>query len=235
MRKKRHSAQSGTTNSLLSYVPADAVFAAIARPRFILTHESMKMLPIEVISAAGKKELGIDPLDIESALIVAEPPVAGPPELGVVLQMSDKSATLTMEPAPPYLFAEGGIIIAASTEAFGEKIKASRQAKMAPLADTLQRATKLDFAATLDLAQLRPLLQAAIAQAPPLPPPLEPLKQTPELVSRIELDVRARPRILPPPSRSSRTTMPMRIGWKRWLPRRSWQVARCFCSSWMPR
>ena len=157
----------------------------------------MEMLPIEVISAAGKKELGIDPLDIESALIVAEPPVAGPPGLGIVLQMRDKSATLTMEPPPPYLFAEGGIIIAASTEALGEKIKASREAKIreakiVPLAETLQRAAKLDFAATLDVAQLRPLVQAAIAQAPPLPPPLEPLKQTPELVSRIELDVRDR-------------------------------------------
>jgi hypothetical protein len=177
--------------NLLVYVPADAVFVVLAQPRAVLTHESMTMLPTEIISAAGQQELGIDPLDIEAALIVAEPPVAGPPEVGVVLQMRDKSASLNMKQGPPFTYAEGGLIIAASSAEFGEKIKARQQTKLAPLAETLQRAATLDVAATVDLAKLRPLLQAAIAQAPPLPPPLEPLKLTPELISRVDLGIRA--------------------------------------------
>ena len=52
----------------LSYVTPGAVFAAVAHPRRVLTAPGMEMLPLEVMSAAGKKELGIDPLDVHMAI-----------------------------------------------------------------------------------------------------------------------------------------------------------------------
>ena len=61
----------------LSYVTPTAAFAAVTYPRRVLTAPGMEMLPIEVISAAGKKELGIDPLDVEQVMAIAAPPQPG--------------------------------------------------------------------------------------------------------------------------------------------------------------
>jgi hypothetical protein len=48
----------------------------------------MEMLPLEVLSAAGVKELGIDPLDVEELEAFIEPPMAGPPSFVVVVKFS---------------------------------------------------------------------------------------------------------------------------------------------------
>ena len=57
----------------LAYITPEAAFAAVAYPQRVLTAPEMEMLPVEVISAMGKKELGIDPVDIESVMVIVEP------------------------------------------------------------------------------------------------------------------------------------------------------------------
>ena len=175
---------------MLKHVPDDAVFAALAMPRSVLTHESMEMLPTEVLTAVGEKEFGIDPLDIEAALIVVAPPVAGPPEIGVVLKMNDESATLKDGADATVCGAENGIIVAASGNAMGEKLISSVEGDLCALARSMNSAN-MDLTAALDVEKIRPMAMGIVANTPPLPPPFEPLKQAPELVQRIDLRVRA--------------------------------------------
>ena len=72
----------------VDYVTPGAVVAAVAYPRRVLTAPEMEMMPIEIISAAANKQLGIEPLDVEHVLLVVEPPTAGPPGIGLVVRFT---------------------------------------------------------------------------------------------------------------------------------------------------
>ncbi len=83
----------------LSYVSSDVVAAAVLRPNRLLTAPEVELLPTEVVIAAGKQYLGIDPLDIEQAIFVVG--LAGLPNgnpgLGAIFHFSkpyDKQAVL---------------------------------------------------------------------------------------------------------------------------------------------
>ena len=47
----------------VSYITPDAVLAVVAHPRRVLTAPEMEMFPIEILSAVGKQQLGIDPVE----------------------------------------------------------------------------------------------------------------------------------------------------------------------------
>jgi len=83
----------------LSYVTPDGLLAAVLRPRRALTSPAMETLPVEVFSAAGRQEFGIDPLDIEQVILVLQPPAAGPPEVGVVVRLARPFALENLKPA----------------------------------------------------------------------------------------------------------------------------------------
>ena len=72
----------------VGYVTPNAVVAAVAYPRRVLTAPEMEMLPLEIMSAAANKELGIEPLDVEQLLLVVEPPTQGPPGVGIVVRFT---------------------------------------------------------------------------------------------------------------------------------------------------
>ena len=52
----------------------------------------MELLPLEVFTAAGKKFLGFDPLEVEQIVAIAEAPQTlppqGPPRVAIVLRMA---------------------------------------------------------------------------------------------------------------------------------------------------
>ncbi len=72
----------------LSYVTPETAAIVVAFPRHVLTAPEMEMLPVEVFTAAGLKELGIDPAQIEQILAVVEPPQAGAMLAAVVVEMA---------------------------------------------------------------------------------------------------------------------------------------------------
>ena len=75
----------------LKYIPNDAVAVLIARPRAALKLPSMEMMPREIFTAAGMQQLGIDPLDIESVMLVVGKLPLNPqqqPSLGVVVRLA---------------------------------------------------------------------------------------------------------------------------------------------------
>ena len=54
----------------LTYVPQDAVAAWVVQPHRVLTAPQAELYPIEVIAAAGNKEFGFNPADLEQVLVV---------------------------------------------------------------------------------------------------------------------------------------------------------------------
>jgi prepilin-type processing-associated H-X9-DG protein len=72
----------------LGYVTPETAAAVVLYPRHVLTAPEAEMMPIEVIKAAGKKELNIDPTEIEQLMLIAEPPVGGPPGAALVVRMA---------------------------------------------------------------------------------------------------------------------------------------------------
>jgi hypothetical protein len=81
-------AAAGQAKLDLGYVTPEAAGVVVAHPHRVLSAPQMEMLPVEVLSAAGLKELGIDPVEIEQVMAIAEPP-RGPalPQAGVVVRM----------------------------------------------------------------------------------------------------------------------------------------------------
>ena len=192
----------------LGYVTPDTVAAAVAHPRRVLTAPEMEMLPIEVISAAGKKELGIDPVEIEQILVIAEPPQAGPPGLAIVVRMASpigqgkilapvwgrtaeaeldgKTYRQARGPMDLSIFRPDDRTLIVAHDALLRKMLANRASpKEGRMSRVLGRMTEPpDLAAVVLVEPLRPLIAAALAQEP-LPPPLAGLKEVPGLVSTV--------------------------------------------------
>ena len=81
----------------LSYIIPEATIAGVVYPRRVLTNPSMEMLPLEVLSAAGIKEAGIDPMDVEQVTVMIVPP-APMPGLGIVVRFTKPYELKTILP-----------------------------------------------------------------------------------------------------------------------------------------
>ncbi|NQU20389.1 MAG: DUF1559 domain-containing protein [Candidatus Nealsonbacteria bacterium] len=203
--------QPPAAKSDLSYVTPTAAFAAVARPRRVLTAPEMAMLPIEVISAAGKKELGIDPLDIEQIMVVANPPQPPlPPGAGLVIRFSKPYAMEGLLPpiaeqtvaaqldgkpyrrgqgpmAPSMFMPDDRTLIVATDQMLQEMVANSKQPVAGKMSRTLAAAGgSNDFMAILLVEPLRPLVAPALAAAP-LPPQFADAKKVRELLSVVAL------------------------------------------------
>lgn len=72
------------------YITPGAVLVAVVRPRQVLQAREMELMPVEVISAAGMKELGLDPVLIEEVIVIVEMPDAKkPPQAGIVVRYAE--------------------------------------------------------------------------------------------------------------------------------------------------
>lgn len=195
------------------FVTPEAVAALVAQPRRAFEGPGAELYPREIVSAAAKQQLGIDPLEIDQLVAFVESPnEPGPPPFGVVLRMSkpqDRQTLLPMllqqtqpatlsngrpflraaAPGLPSVMLPNDRTIVIAPEPMLEKMMKPAAAD-SPLLKLL-RATPNDrhltFIATLD--PVRGQIEAALGQTPPLPPPLERFKQLPSLVSSLELRV----------------------------------------------
>jgi hypothetical protein len=196
----------------LSYVTPEAALGVVVHPRRVLTAPELEMLPIEVISAAGKKELGVDPVDVERVVLVAEPPQAGsPPSFGAVAYFSKPYGELgAIEPLLQrtveaeldgkayrrgrgmmdfslYMPDDKTLIIA--HDPLLRKMLANRQSPSDGPVSTLlrkEKAAQQDLIAVLSVGPLRPLVAGDLARVP-LPPPFVGLKRVPDLLSAVEV------------------------------------------------
>jgi prepilin-type processing-associated H-X9-DG protein len=196
----------------LAYITPEAAFAAVTYPRRVLTAPQMEMLPVEVISAGGKKELGIDPLDVESIMVIVEPPVAGPPGYGAVVRLSKphqldgllaplvegttegelngKPYRQAQAPMFPSIYMPDDRTLIVAEDAFLRKMLANHQAPAeGPLGKLFgSTSTSGDLVAIAVLDPVRDLLSAMLAQAP-VPPTFEKVKRVPELLKAAKAEL----------------------------------------------
>ena len=195
----------------LSYVTPGAVFGGFAHPRRVLTAPEMQMLPIEVLSALGKKELGIDPLDVEQVMWIVQPPRGGsPPGAGAVLRFSkaynldDLSPSLLRRtvdaelegkayrrgagPMDASIYMPDRRTLIVATDGMLRSMVANRSKPVeGPLSKLLgQRDASQDLLAVLSMEPVRELAAAQLAVAP-LPPQFAGVKKLPELLSAVEV------------------------------------------------
>ncbi|MEO2008573.1 MAG: DUF1559 domain-containing protein [Pirellulaceae bacterium] len=195
-----------------SYITPGAVVAVTAYPHRVLTSPEAALYPVEILSAAGKQEFGIDPLDVAQVLAIIEAPVEGPPGFGVVFRLNKpiQLDTLKVPPSLPvvaieldgrkYLQSENPMTpsffmpddqtLIVATEAFLKKMLTNQKNPVeGPLSKLVARANDpSDVVVVAVLEPVRPMLVAAIAPAP-LPPPLQGVKRLPELIDAAKVNL----------------------------------------------
>lgn len=182
------------------FVPAEAQVASFAAPRSIVTRPGMEMLPHEVITAAGTKGLGFDPLTIDVALtcvIVSDTqPLGGMvlhtiealPKSGLLPEVRTEAATVSGKSfqraqsaleASHYRVDDHTLIVAMQPmleKMLGEK-------KGSPLRTLLAKASlKNDLTVVAALDPMRELIDHARQQVGEVPPPFQPLLKIPDHV-----------------------------------------------------
>ncbi len=193
----------------LGFVTPDAVAAVVAHPRRVLTAPESEMLPIEIITAAGKKEAGFDPVQVEQAIIVIELPQTGEPQVGWLLRFAalvdekglllplkqntvkdefeGKSYDRAKSAADASIFLPDHRTVLLGHDALVRKMvknhAAPKEGKVSRLLGAIGATP--DLAAVIDIETLRGRIAAPLAMAP-VPPPFESVKRVPGLVFSVE-------------------------------------------------
>lgn len=205
-------ATASTAELDFSYIPPNALAAIVAWPRDVLTSPSMEMMPIEVLSAVGLRDFGIDPLDIEQLVVSALPPGPGEPGVaGVALlakpyqiedlrgqlvdgtepgELDGKPCLKGRGPMAPWVFMPDEQTLMVGQEAALRAVLANQAEPADGPLTRLMRKTDMTQGISLVavVEPIRPLLSMQMAQAP-LPPPFEGVKRLPELIDAAKLDL----------------------------------------------
>ncbi len=196
----------------LKYIPDTAVAAVYIQPQRLLEAPNMELMPVEVITAAGMKEFGFDPMQIQSALILVEVTNPNqPPGAAVLLRF--KRAFDPSVIFPRFLRGAEDVQVAGieykRSNAPGSPAVAVLDNKTVLLGmeDLVQKMLQSDESAGplrrivaqdgeqhlacvyVTLEPVRELVNMVMLQVPPLPPPLEPFKKVPDLVQHAELHI----------------------------------------------
>lgn len=192
----------------VSFVTPRTAVAVVLHPRHVLTSSHAEMLPTEVITAAGKAHLGIDPLNVEQVIAIAEPPQAGPPGAAVILRMAEplgdepvlgplwqrtaeaqldgKTYRRGMGPMDCSIYRPDDRTLIVATDPLLRQIVSNRaDPQEGSMSKILGRVASPPDALVIVLVEpLRPLLAGPLAMAP-IPPEFADAKKIPELLNSV--------------------------------------------------
>jgi Protein of unknown function (DUF1559) len=205
------SAEKAAEHLDLAFIPAEAVAAIVVHPQGVLTGPDAEWLPVEVITAQGIKEFGVDPLKIREAVVLfaspthgTEPDVAAiiyfsepysstavtsklPPDLGNTIDGKTVLALLT--PRPAWLHMPDDKTIVVGTAPLMQKMLTAKDAD-SPLIGLLKKVdVSSHLTAVFSIDAVRPLMKQATAAAPSVPPPFQDFLKLPDLLSAILVKV----------------------------------------------
>ncbi len=192
----------------LTYIPASAVAAIVAHPQAVLTAPDAAMVPTEVITAAGMKEAGFDPLKIKEAVFFIAPPTGrGDPEYGLVLRLSaayskdlvvsklrgasevEIGGKTLIQPADRVAllyFPDNRTIVLASPGLISAVL--SGKEADSPLLTLLKPMdVSAELTAVFSVDSVRDMAHQALAHAPPVPPQFQGFLKLPDLLSAVLL------------------------------------------------
>lgn len=196
----------------LKYITSRPMAAAIIHPQQLLSAAKIKMLPLEVAQAHVLDRFGFDPSQIEELVLLATVNLPQPPSTAFIVRFKaryDREAVIShLEPLageglngmplycvpgtgqnPNILLADEKTILAGPPEQLREML--AGQKANGPLVERLKKVDAADaFTAVVVLEPVRGLLQGAVTQLPPLPPPLQPFLEIPDLLAAVETHVR---------------------------------------------
>jgi len=191
----------------LMFIPAGATAAAIFHPQPLLTGPNAEWMPVEVITASGMQQFGVDPVQIREAVFLFFPPDAARPmpAFGVIVRFSQPysaAALLAKLPNPQEAEADGKkiyalpgpdhlclslpdertILLAAGPATLGQMLAAKdADSPLIKLLKVIDCSATYTAIASLDA--MRDLIDQGLAHAPPLPPPLADFLKAPKLTS----------------------------------------------------
>ncbi|MBN1912103.1 MAG: DUF1559 domain-containing protein [Pirellulales bacterium] len=200
----------------LTYVTPGTFATAVVHPRRLLTAPEMQMLPVEVASAAGKQELGIDPAEIDQVMALIEAPQdrTAPPAFGIVVRFTraydlgsilqplqkmtepamfqGKAYRRGVRPDVPSLFMPDDRTLILAQEGMFQKMLAQETNQApGPMSQALAAMDDSDDAmAVVLLDPLRPMIREALRKGPPPPGPLAGLVQIPDMIAKVEARVK---------------------------------------------
>ena len=201
----------------LKFITSRPLAAIIVRPQQLLAQPRLRMLPLEVAQAHVLDRFGFDPWQIEELIALATVNLPQPPTSAFIVRFKapyDREAVIShLEPLPVQgpkgvqlycipgtgqnpniVLADENTILAGPPEELSEML--AGQEANSPLLDRLK---KLDPSGAISVvAALEPVrgpIQLGMAQLPPLPPPLQPFLEIPELLAAIEVQIRVEPEL----------------------------------------
>jgi hypothetical protein len=194
----------------LTYIPAEAVSVIVAHPQAVLTGPDAEWIPVEVITAQGIKEFGVDPLKIREAVVLFASPTQGTePDVAGIIRFSEaysktavtaklvglekavdgKSVVVLPGPRETWLYLPDDKTIVIGTAPLMAKMLAVKEAD-SPLISLLKTVdVSSHVTAVFSVDAVRPIMKQAVAAAPPVPPPLQGFLKLPDLLSAILLRV----------------------------------------------
>ena len=197
----------------LKLIPPNATAALIAHPRAALTGPNMEAIPHEIISAFGRQELGIDPMEIQLAVAAVEFHQNQRPDGAVALKfrqpisLEDLSPNLTRGAAveelngKPYIAAGDGIsfylptdtVLLVGTEPMIQAMMKRAGTPNGSVHKHLSTGKASDLQLVVAMDSVRDMVNGQLSMAPPLPGALDRLKELPEHTEAVELRVDTTP------------------------------------------
>jgi hypothetical protein len=197
-----------------SFLTQQSVVAACLKPKRVLTNPANAMLPIEVAKAAGEKYLGMDPANIERAVLVVEPPLGANLFYAMFVE-ADKAWDLTKfdneltahttpgdilgkpclisdEPSAPCIMVLNEKMLVVASDGMLKKLMGPDRGKADSILVDLatKRGTQDDLYVAVDMVGLRPLISLGMLQAAQqAPPETHKYFDIPSLLESAELSV----------------------------------------------
>lgn len=209
--KAKTPAASATKSLNLQYITDRPLTAWVLHPQQVLNAPAFQSLPIEVFEAAAQQEAGIDIFSVEELIVAVTVNLPQPPLPSWIVRFNkpcDQAAIVAhlvsgagpkvgkleshrVKNADPLVmaFPDDRTLLVASPEELTEMIAAKNASS--PLIDRLKA---VDASETLSgvfvVEPVRPIMQAGLAQLPPLPPEIQQFTEVADLLSAVELHVR---------------------------------------------
>ncbi len=196
-----------------AYVPADVGFVEVAHPKLIYSLPAAQIFPLEIVTAYGLKEWGIDLANVDEAIAFGRFPKSPKDEIiGGVLHFAQPPAVAEIKTKllthakeskqiagkAIYRMTENGTGVAylpndktllfASNPEFLEQMIAARATTNKPTALLQQFDSRTHLGAMFDVAGGRDAIHVALREAPALPEPLSELKKLPDLISWVKVE-----------------------------------------------
>jgi hypothetical protein len=196
------------------YVAPAAAVVVVLRPAQIMSSPLTEMLPREVATAAGMKYLGFDPANADEVTAFGDMQNPMAPSYGMTINFNQpfKGSTIPVETRahaqlselngkkylqsqhpmlPSFYGPNARTLVLAPDVALRSMVEAGGQTSSSPLLDRVRSVPSgSDVYVAVDVAALKGLFQMMLAQAgPQLPPDVQPLLESLNLISSAELTV----------------------------------------------